>query len=71
MAVTKRLLGALRMADRKCGLAYRSRTEQIRELRQMGLVYVYDRGEHKQVSRFVARTTEAGKRVLREKEATQ
>ncbi len=71
MELHARQIEYLRHANRKCGLSYRSScrrssgVETAKELRDMGLLYLRDGGEHKQHGRYTWRTTEQGKEIMK------
>ena len=64
--ISSRQLGYLRHANRSCGLSYHSSCRRssgvgtAKGLRDMGLLYLHDGGEHKNQGRYTWRTTAAG-----------
>lgn len=74
MKLTKRQMGCLHSANRGCGLSYRSACkhgiEQANFLKENGLIYLVDKGEHKDVGRFLFRTTDKGRLIIKESAAT-
>jgi molybdenum-dependent DNA-binding transcriptional regulator ModE len=67
--LTKKQYGALRAANRQCGLSYRSACnrgiELVRELQDLGLVRLVDTGRSKGQFKFV--TTDYGKAIANAK----
>lgn len=69
--LSRRQIEYLRCSDRKCGFSYRSScrrnsgVELAKGLRAMGLLYLHDGGEHKKQGRYVWRTTDKGKAILK------
>ena len=70
MELHRRQLEYLRHANRTCGLSYRSScrrssgVETAKGLRDMGLLYLHDGGEHKNQGRYTWRTTDAGNKIM-------